>query len=141
MTAPNRGRIARGRRTQRVFAELLQRFGWPSAEAVFGSMPGRDILGVPGIAFELKATEAETRLHAALSQAAKHASVSGDIPVVVWRPNGYGEQDAPRWVFAMRVEDGLRLLHLAGFGDGPAAPAAGDDEGTATGAGPGPEGP
>jgi len=121
---PNRGRIARGRRTQRVFAELLQRLGWPSAEAVYGSMPGRDILGTPGIAFELKATEAETRLHAALSQASKHAAVTGDIPVVVWRPNGYGEQDVERWVFAMRVQDGLRLLHAAGYGDGPAAGAA-----------------
>jgi hypothetical protein len=95
----------------------MNRMGWPFAEAVFGAATGRDILGTPGLALEVKAT-ADNPLPAALRQAVNHAGTSGDLPLVIWRPNGRGESDVGEWVMALRVEDGLRLLAAAGYGDG-----------------------
>lgn len=114
---PSRTRIARGRRSQVVLAALMNRYGWPFAEAIFGAMPGRDLIGTPGLAVEIKATS-DNPLPQALRQAAKHAGTSGDLPIVVWRPNGYGEDTIETWVMALTLADGLSLLAAAGYGDG-----------------------
>lgn len=115
---PSRTRIARGRRSQVALAALMNRVGWPFAEAIFGAAPGRDLIGTPGLAVEVKATS-DNPLPEALRQAVKHVGTSGDLPVVVWRPNGYGEDKIACWVMALTVADGLRLLAEAGYGTPP----------------------
>lgn len=110
----SRSRIDRGRLTNRLAAEHWASNGWPHAEATWGSQPGRDVRGMPGLAPEVKATT-DGDILAALRQAAKNAG--NDLPFVLWRPNGYGPERIRDWVMAFRNEDGTRLLRAAGYGD------------------------
>jgi hypothetical protein len=64
---------------------------------------------------EVKATR-DNPLPAALRQAEKVAS--GDLPVVIWRPDGYGPERIGQWIAAMRFSDLVELLRSAGYGDG-----------------------
>lgn len=105
-------RVARGRKTNRLVAEYFSRW-WPDAEATYGSEPGRDVKKMLGLAPEVKATS-DGPLLAALRQAEKNAD--GDLPFVVWRPDGYGPEKIEDWVMAFRVGDGTRLLRAAGYG-------------------------
>jgi hypothetical protein len=106
-------RIARGRKSQVVLADYW-RPHWPLAKAVFGSMPGRDIQNMAGLAPEVKATS-DNPILGGLRQAANYSH--GDLPFVVWRPNGYGEQSVEEWVMAFTVRNGTGLLLRAGYGD------------------------
>lgn len=107
-------RIARGRRTQRVLAAYLAAHGWPHATSKGAFEGGRDIEGMPGLSVECKATS-DGSLTGALRQAEAYAA--GDLPLVVWRPNGYGEERIGDWVVAMRLDVATRLLRDAGYGE------------------------
>ena len=98
-------RVARGRKTQTLIAEWFRAHGCPNAEPCEAFLPGVDVRNVPGLAIEVKAT-AKGDLLAALRQATANADDSGcQTPVVVWRPNGYGEQRIEEWVVAMTLKD------------------------------------
>ena len=73
---------------------------WPSVEKTPNSRKGRDLLGTPGVAFEIK-TGAEWS-HKAIAQAAGYA-LPGEVPVVVYLPPGCG---------ARAVGDSLAILPL-----------------------------
>lgn len=107
-------RIARGRKTQRLVAEHFQANGWPHAWSKGAFESGRDVEGMPGLSVEVKATS-DGSITGALRQAVAYAG--GDLPLVVWRPNGYGPERIGDWVVAMRLEDATRLLRDAGYGD------------------------
>jgi hypothetical protein len=109
---PSRSRIARGRRSQVVLAEWFRRW-WPHVDPVYGAGAGRDLRGMPGLAPEVKAT-ADGGLPAYLRQAV--ANAGEDLPLVIWRPNGYGEERVDEWIVALRLEDATRLLLAAGYG-------------------------
>jgi hypothetical protein len=100
-------RISRGIESQEMLASYLQGRGWPLAIPSQLRQPGRDVRNTPGLSFEVKATSAVPLL-AALRQANRNAGP--DIPVVVWRPDGYGLAKIGQWVLAMDLEQGLRLL-------------------------------
>lgn len=111
-------RVQRGRKSQDYVAERLQKAGWVNAEGVPASLPGRDILGTPGWAIEVKGTR-KNPLPAALRQAAKNAA-EGETPLVVWRPDGYGEARIDEWVVAFTFKDAVELMQKAeGFGPEP----------------------
>lgn len=110
-----RSRIARGRRSQVALAEYWRQW-WPMARAVVGAMTGRDVQGMPGLAPEVKSTSANPLL-AGLRQARNYAH--GDLPFVVWRPDGYGEERIGEWVMCFTVADGTALLVKAGYADAP----------------------
>lgn len=112
-------RQQRGRDSQRIAADYLKGNGFPHAETVWGSQPGKDILGCVGLAPEVKATRGETTLLAALRQAEKNAQ--GDFPLVIWRPDGYGEAKVGEWVVALTFRDAVKLLRAAGYGTPEAA--------------------
>lgn len=105
-------RLVRARKTQRIFAEHV-RWLWPFASSRGGSEPGPDIENTPGIDFELKATR-DNPLLKAMKQLRKRSN--GALGVVVWRPDGYGEERVDDWIMAVRVADGLKLLQEAGYG-------------------------
>ena len=107
-------RIARGRKTQRLVAAYLAAHGWPHATSKGAFEGGRDIEGMPGLAVEVKATS-DGSLTGALRQAEAYAG--GDLPLVVWRPNGYGEERIGDWVVAMRLDVATRLLRDAGYAE------------------------
>jgi hypothetical protein len=76
--------------------------GWVGAERNPASLPGRDITGVPGIAIEVKARR-DFNPKAWAKQAAKNAS--GDLAVVVMRPDGMGEETVELWPTFMLLRD------------------------------------
>lgn len=101
MASPNRSRIDRGRETEFALAEYLKAF-WPEAHASGKSAPGDDIVGTGLLAIEAKATGPNPLLPA-LRQAHRRASVD-QIPVVIWRPNGYGPAQIHKWIVATDVD-------------------------------------
>lgn len=98
-----------------LFAEWLKVHGFPNAEAVAASLKGKDILNTPEVAFELKAT-AQADLTGAVRQARRNAAEE-ELPVVIYRPNGYGPERLGDWLFVTGVLEGTQLLADAGYGD------------------------
>lgn len=103
-------RVSRGRRTQVVAAEYLRPV-WPDIESVAASLKGRDLLKTPGFAPEVKA-RADFNPTDWIKQAKKNAGV--DVPFVIMRPNGYGEEKVGQWLTFLYFED-LRYMLLDGL--------------------------
>jgi hypothetical protein len=106
-------RVARGRKSQGIAAEYLRANGFPMAMPVWGSMPGRDIHGTPGLAFEVKARR-DLDLTGDLRQSARNAK--DDVPVLLIRPDGYGEARIAEWILALSFADAVKLFRAAGYG-------------------------
>jgi hypothetical protein len=105
--------MSRGRTTQRLVADWFTTL-WPTAYSSGASEPGKDVRRTPGASIEVKATSAPPMLPA-LRQAKNNAD-PGDIPLVVWRPNGYGPERMAEWVVALTLADATELLRRAGMG-------------------------
>lgn len=103
----SRSRILRGRETERLLAADLRNNGAPDAAPVPASIHGRDILGIPGLAIEVKARKGFDLL-AWLRQAVSNAD--GDLPMVVLRCNGQGEKSVDEWPVITRWGDMKTLL-------------------------------
>ena len=99
-----RHRKDRGYRTERVVAAYLSQW-WRSANVGRGA--GKDITGVP-FDVEVKARSAFLPLEW-LRQATKRAAASNELPFVVCRMNGQGE-DAAEYLAFMRFGDLVQLL-------------------------------
>jgi hypothetical protein len=112
---PLNSRQARGRATQQIAAAYFRDHGFPYAQAITGAATGRDILNMIGLALEVKAT-ADRPGPAALRQARGHAK-PGEIPTVIWRPNGLGALQVEDWVVMQYLGDWTRLVRSAGYGD------------------------
>lgn len=107
----------RGKRAARWVAEWLAPW-WPSAEATPGGRNGADLLGTPGVAWEVK-TEADWRPAGALAQAARNAR-PGQLPIVIYLPPGVGRDTvAARAHIVMAPEVVMALLVAAGYAPGP----------------------
>lgn len=102
-------RVARGRKTQSLLAEWFRAHGWPNAKAIEAFLPGADITGVDGFSIEVKATS-KGDLLAALRQAQANA-IECQTPMVIWRPNGYGETRIGEWVVALTLKDFTQLIN------------------------------
>lgn len=101
-------RVARGRKTQSLIADWFRAHGWPSAKAIEAFLPGADVTGVDGYSIEIKATS-KGDLLAALRQAQANA-IDCQTPIVIWRPNGYGETRIGEWVVAIRLQNFTDLI-------------------------------
>jgi hypothetical protein len=107
----------RGKRAARWVADWLRPW-WPSIEATPGGRNGIDLLGTPGVAWEVK-TEADWRPAGALAQAARNAA-AGEIPIVIYLPPGVGADtvgDRAHIVMAPAVV--MALLVAAGYAPAP----------------------
>lgn len=113
MTTPSRSRNVRGRETEFLLAGYLRQF-YPGAYATNKSAPGDDVAGVGRLSIEAKAT-ATAPLLPALRQAHARAQLD-QIPVVIWRPNGYGGARIEDWIVATRVSTFFRgIAPKAGY--------------------------
>jgi len=106
-----RSRKDRGFRTERVVAAYLSLW-WRSAS--IGRGAGKDITNVP-FDVEVKARSAFQPLEW-LRQVTKRAAAHNELPFVVCRMNGQGE-DASQYLAFMRFGDLVQLLLRAGYGD------------------------
>ena len=108
---PSQNRKHRGFRTERVVATYLSQW-WRSASVGRGS--GKDILNVP---FDVE-VKARSKLDflAFIKQVEKRATGHRELPFVVCRMNGQGE-DAGSYLAFMRFQDLVDLMLMAGYGD------------------------
>lgn len=110
----SQSRKNRGMRSQLVVSRWFAEHGWPFAETTGAGRPGMDVLGVPGLAIEVKARRAFSPL-AWLRQA--HDSKRFGVPFVVFRCDGQGEANVGEWGCLLRLDTLTELLHEAGYGD------------------------
>jgi len=106
-----RHRKDRGFRTERVVASYLSLW-WRNAS--IGRGAGKDITNVP-FDVEVKARSAFQPLEW-LRQVTKRAAAHNELPFVVCRMNGQGE-DASQYLAFMRFGDLVQLLLKADYGD------------------------
>ena len=108
---PSQSRKHRGFRTERVVATYLSQW-WRSASVGRGS--GKDIFGVP---FDVE-VKARSKLDflAFIKQVEKRAAGHRELPFVVCRMNGQGE-DAGSYLAFMRFQDLVDLMLKAGYGE------------------------
>ena len=107
----SQSRKHRGYRTERVIESYLSQW-WENASVGRGA--GKDIHNVP-FDCEIKA-RTEFQPLAWLKQVTKRALVPNELPFVVCRMNGQGE-DAAEYLAFMRFGDLVQLLLKAGYGD------------------------
>lgn len=107
-------RKARGMRSQAAVSAWFAARGFPYAQPAGAGRPGRDVLGMPGLNPEVKARSDLSPL-AWVKQAEKAAG--GDLPFVVFRCNGQGEQTIGDWLVMCRLSDFTTLIRAAGYGD------------------------
>jgi hypothetical protein len=105
----NASRKARGRRTELVLVERLRTL-FPNAAQVNSAASGADILNTPGLAIEVKARRG-LDLPAWMRQAAKNAK-PGEMPVLITRLNGQGEEWVEDWPVILGFGDFLRTVSL-----------------------------
>ena len=113
---------AKGKRAAAWVAAYLR--GWyPSAETPrSSSSPGRDVLGTPGLAVEVK-TGAQWR-HKWIEQAAGYAAL-GEVAVIIYLPPGCGERSVGNALAVLPLRCLMPLLVASGHapdpGPGPCA--------------------
>lgn len=99
-------RVSRGRKSQQIAADYLKPV-FPDAASIAASLPGKDILNTEGWAFEVKARRGFSPAEW-LKQAKKNAVA--DVPVVIMRPDGYGEAKVADWITFLSLEDFRYML-------------------------------
>ena len=104
-------RKARGSATQTAVARWFASHGWPHAESAGAGRPGVDVLGLPGLAVEVKARRDLRPL-----EWVRQAAGRPGLPVVVFRPDGIGEANVDAWPCIVRLDHLTALLRDAGYG-------------------------
>lgn len=110
-------RKERASETQNLVAARYRAAGFEHAESTGAGRQGRDVVGVLGIATEVKARK-DFNPVGFVRQAESYAD--GDLPVAVVRPDGMGPAAIDEWPVVLRFGDFLELVKAAGYS--PAAP-------------------
>jgi len=111
----SQSRKHRGYKTERLVAQYFADNGWQYALATGAGRSGSDVTGVPYFDIEIKARSTFSP-KAWIDQTEKRATENGDIPLVVSRLNGQGEQVGNYLAF-MRLSDLVDLMRKAGYDD------------------------
>ena len=111
-------RKQRGHDTERAVAGWFAAHGWPYAEPVGAGRNGTDVTGMPGLLVEVKARRDFTATVWLRQHTNNLTEMSPPLPLVVWRPDGYGLGTLAAWPVMMRLDDFTALLHAAGYGTG-----------------------
>ncbi|HXZ73026.1 MAG TPA: hypothetical protein VEH31_19430 [Streptosporangiaceae bacterium] len=105
----------RGKRLQRAAAAYLAAW-WPHAESNPNGRTGADILGTPGVAWEIK-TPRLFRPAEWARQAARNAGP--DLPVILYFPDGFGARSAGDTLAILPTSRLMAVLEEAGYAPGP----------------------
>ena|SRR5207302_7539917 len=119
------GRRRRGGDTQNAVARWFAGAGWRNAESAGAGRRGTDVTGMPGLHVEVKARR-ELEPMNWIRQAIR--SADGDLPFVVWRPDGLGNGSIAHWPVMLTLGEFTLLLRRLGYGD-PIAEDTGAGEG------------
>jgi hypothetical protein len=101
--------------TERQVAKFFSEHGWPSCERRGRGYEGRELIGMPGLAPEVKSRR-RLDLPAWLRQARRERD--GGIPFVVHKPDGVrmGPSEIDIWPMTFPLLEGTYLLRAAGYG-------------------------
>jgi hypothetical protein len=108
----SQSRKYRGYKTEKLVAEFFSKW-WPYALATGAGRSGSDVTGVPYFDIEVKA-RADFQPKAWIDQVGKRTTENGDIPLVVSRLNGQGN-DVGSYLAFMRLSDLVDLMRKAGY--------------------------
>ena len=97
---------ARGHNLQRATAAYLTRW-WPNAESTPNGRAGRDVLGTPGVWWEVKTSLKGTSPTAIVDKT--YDDADGELPVAVYWPPGTGAAN-PERAIAMQPLITLALI-------------------------------
>lgn len=101
---------ARGNALQNALATYLRAW-WPHAESAGAGRNGRDILGTPGVAFEVKTADDFKRdFKPTIWVKQAQANAKGDVPAVVYFPRGIGEAHTGQALAILPLDELLGLL-------------------------------
>ncbi len=90
---------------------------WPGCEKTPNSRPGRDLLGTPGTAFEIK-TGAEWRPYHWMRQTQGYAA-DGELAVLLYLPPGLGRAMVSDTMAILPLRELMPLLVAAGYAPEP----------------------
>ena len=110
---PTNHRKHRGYRTQKMVADYLAKNGWSFAESTGAGRPGSDVTGTPGIDWEVKARRGFSPTEA-MKQVQDRAK-DGVLPIVVLRPDGWGEARIGDFPAMVPLSVMVQLLKEAGY--------------------------
>lgn len=108
-------RKQRAHDSETAVSQWFKQNGWPHAEPVGAGRAGSDVTGMPGLLVEVKARR-DFRPVEWLRQHAKLELNIGQVPFVVWRPDGMGPASIGSWGVMMRLDDFTSLIREAGYG-------------------------
>lgn len=111
----NASRRQRGRDSEKCVADYLVRHGFKTAHVTSMAASGSDVLGIPGIDFEVKARSG-LAISETLAQLKRRRKETG-LGVGVLRLNGQGEKAVGDWVAILTFDDLIYLLQAAGYGE------------------------
>lgn len=103
----------RGNLSVKIIAEHIRSI-WPFAEPVGAGRTGSDILGTPGLDWEVKARRGANI--PALMRQLEQRSKDGVLGVGVMRLDGMGPATVGRWPVILTLDDFLALASAAGYG-------------------------
>ena len=104
---------ARGNALQNALATYLRAW-WPHAESAGAGRNGRDVLGTPGVAFEVKTADDFKRdFKPTIWVKQAKANAAGEVPVVVYFPRGVGEAHTGQALAILPLDWMMRLLEGA----------------------------
>lgn len=106
----------RWQETEMIVARYFTEHGWPSCERRGRGFEGRELIGMPGLAPEVKARR-RLALPEWLRQADRERG--GGLPFVIHRPDGFGAASIGIWPMTFMVKHGVALLLESGFGTEP----------------------
>lgn len=105
---------ARSRETEAAVAGWYADHGWPHASPVGPFRNGPDIIGMEGLAVEVKARRDFNMLQWLKQHRDGHLTPA--LSYVVIRPDGYGPAHVAAWPVVMRLDEHTALLRAAGHG-------------------------
>ena len=107
-------RRQRGRESEKIVADYLVRNGFITAHVTSMAASGSDVLGIPGVDFEVKGRR-DLAITQTLAQLRRRRRETG-LGVGVLRMNGQGEKAIGDWVAILTFDDLIYLLKAAGYG-------------------------
>lgn len=109
---------AKGTAAESMVVAFLRRL-WPGAErrALSGAKDRGDVAGTPGVCWEVKSAVGIKIPEWLRETEAERVNSGSDLGILVIKPIGFGEKKVGQWAAVMPLEDVLRLLQAAGYGE------------------------
>ena len=109
----------KGTSAEYALAKYLQANGFPMAErrALTGSLDQGDITGTPCLAWEVKNHKAYHIPEWLRETEIETGNAKADFGILAVKPNGVGLGNAGQWWAIMTMDQMVKLLREAGYGD------------------------